>query len=62
MGEGREASEAKIAGVAVELPTDDGSHRYRIDVLEVVRTWFAEGQLMIAGWHPGRGVQERRRR
>ena len=54
------AGEAKVAGVAVELPTDDSSHRFRIDLTEVVHTAVDGDALRITSWHPGRGVEERR--
>ena len=59
--EGREsdwAGEAKVAGRAVELPSDDGSHRFRIDLEEVVHTAVDGDRLRIRSWHRGRGVQE----
>lgn len=51
--------EAKVAGRAVELPTDDDSHRFRIDVDEVVFTHLNEAgdRLVVESWHPGRGVE-----
>lgn len=55
------AGEAKVAGRAVEVPSDDGSHRFRIDVDEVVHTAVDGDALRIRSWHRGRGVQERRR-
>ena len=60
--------EAKIAGVAVEVGSvpghPDDSHRFRIDVSEVVHTRVspAADGLVITSWHAGRGVQERLRR
>ena len=64
--EGRETAwegEAKLAGVAVEVPPADPadtSHRFRVDLTEVVLTKVdAAGQgLVITSWHPGRGVEE----
>lgn len=64
--EGDETSwpgEAKLAGVAVEVPPDDPkdtSHRFRIDLSEVVHTRVDEkGQaLLITSWHPGRGLEQ----
>lgn len=56
--------EAKIAGVAVEVePPAGGGHRFRIGVTEVVHTRVGSppDHLLITSWHPGRGVQERRR-
>ena len=55
------AGEAKVAGVAVEVPHDDPSHRFRIDLLEVVHTKVDGDALLITSWHAGRGVQSRRR-
>jgi len=59
--------DAKIAGRAVEVsdPDDpDQSHRFRIDVSEVVLTTVgASGDhLLIQSWHPDRGLQRRERR
>ena len=54
------AGEAKVAGRAVEVPTKDGSHRFRIDLAEVVHTRVDGDALRITSWHPGRGVEERR--
>jgi hypothetical protein len=65
--EGDESSwpgEAKLAGRAVEAPATDGSgHRFRVVVTEVVHTRVGSpaDHLDITSWHPGRGVQERRR-
>jgi hypothetical protein len=60
--------EAKVAGLAVEVPleADDahpGSHRFRLALTEVVHTRVGPGgdHLLITSWHPGRGLQERRR-
>ena len=58
------AGEAKVAGVAVEVPPadpKDASHRFRIDLLEVVHTRVDGDALLITSWHAGRGVQSRRR-
>lgn len=51
--------EAKVSGRAVEVPHDDRSHRFRIDVEEVVFTHLnaAGDRLVIESWHPGRGVE-----
>ena len=51
--------EAKVAGRAVEIPSDDDSHRFRIDVEEVVFTHLNEAgdRLVVESWHPGRGVE-----
>ncbi|HWH29377.1 MAG TPA: pyridoxamine 5'-phosphate oxidase family protein [Mycobacteriales bacterium] len=57
--------EAKLAGRAVEVGSVPGhspsSHTFRIALTEVVHTRVAGEQLVISSWHPGRGVQERRR-
>jgi len=58
------AGEAKVAGIAVEVPPDDPqdrSHRFRIDVHEVVHTCVQDGGLRIRSWHADRGVVERHR-
>ncbi|MEU4569087.1 pyridoxamine 5'-phosphate oxidase family protein [Micromonospora sp. NPDC023956] len=59
------AGDAKIAGIAHELPRpEDGSHRFRIEVTEVVLTRVGEpaDHLVIESWHPGRGLRRRTRR
>ena len=56
--------EAKVAGVAVALPREEGgAHVFDIDLREVVWTGLTEERdaLRILSWHPGRGVEERRR-
>jgi len=58
------AGEAKLAGVAVEIPPDDPadtSHRFRMSLTEVVHTKVAGDGLLITSWHPERGVEVRRR-
>ena len=58
--------DAKIAGRAVEI-TDkdpsDTSHRFRVDITEVVLTKVAPSgeHLLIESWHPERGLQSRQR-
>jgi hypothetical protein len=52
--------DAKLAGVAVEVPAD-GHHRFRIDITEVVVTTVAGDQLVVRSWHPDRGVETRQR-
>ena len=56
--------DAKIAGTAVEVQAPDGSHRFRIDVTEVVITTVGNpaDHLLIESWHPDRGLQRRERR
>jgi len=51
--------EAKVAGRAIEMPSDDDSHRFRIDIDEVVFTHLNEAgdRLTVESWHPGRGVE-----
>jgi hypothetical protein len=51
--------EAKVAGRVVEVPHDDPSHRFRIDVHEVVFTHLnaAGDRLVVEAWHPDRGVE-----
>ncbi len=55
--------EAKVAGIAVAAGSPDESHRFVIDVTELVLTHLDEEgkQLVITSWHPGRGVMEIRR-
>jgi hypothetical protein len=55
--------EAKVAGRAVVTDSPDDSHRFVIDVTEVVMTHLddAGAQLVITSWHPDRGVREIRR-
>jgi hypothetical protein len=60
------AGEAKIAGRGVEVtdrsPPKEGP-RFRVDITEVVLTRVGEpaDHLVIESWHPGRGVERRRR-
>ena len=51
--------EAKVAGRAVDVPHDASSHRFRVDVEEVVFTHLnnAGDRLVVESWHPGRGVE-----
>lgn len=57
--------EVKIAGLAVEVGAVAGyepeSHRFRLALTEVVHTTVRDGQLVVTSWHPGRGVEVRRR-
>lgn len=58
--------EAKVAGLAEQVrlePGDPnvGSHRFRLALGEVVLNRVSGDALLITSWHPGRGVQERRR-
>ena len=60
------AGEAKVAGLGVEV-TDakrrEEGQRFRVDVTEVVLTRVGEpaDHLVIESWHPGRGLERRRR-
>jgi hypothetical protein len=51
--------EAKVAGLAVELPSEDGSHRFAIDVREAVITRLDEAgtRLVVESWTEGRGYR-----
>lgn len=57
------AGEAKVAGRAAVATSPDDSHRFAIDISEVVLTHLDEAgkQLVITSWHPGAGVREIRR-
>lgn len=57
--------DAKVAGLGVEITdpaSEDGSHRFRIDVTEVVVTTVDGDHLVVRSWHPDRGVEVRKRR
>ncbi|ATO14775.1 pyridoxamine 5'-phosphate oxidase [Micromonospora sp. WMMA2032] len=59
------AGDAKIAGRAhEEPPAEDGSHRFRVEVTEVVLTRVGDppDHLLIESWHPDRGLRRRERR
>ena len=58
--------EAKLAGQGVEVTEGEsleGGHRFRIDISEVVLTRVGDpaDHLVIESWHPGRGLEVRRR-
>ena len=56
--------EAKVAGTALARPRgEDGAHVFDVDLHEVVWTGLDEARsaLVILSWHPGRGLEERRR-
>jgi hypothetical protein len=60
------AGDAKIAGRAVEVGEEEGhegSHKFRLDVSEVVLTKLtpAGDQLQIESWHPTQGRIVRQR-
>jgi hypothetical protein len=64
--EGDEAAwpgEAKVAGVAHEVPAAGDVHRFRLALTEVVHTRVGRpaDHLEITSWHPGRGLEVRRR-
>ncbi len=57
------AGEAKVAGVAVEVRAasgQTGSHRFRLDLTDVVHTRVSSAGdgLIITAWHAGRGVAQ----
>jgi hypothetical protein len=57
--------EAKLAGQAIETASPergDDAHRFRIDIDEVVYTRVDGDELVVTSWHPGRGVEEHRRK
>ncbi|WBB70691.1 pyridoxamine 5'-phosphate oxidase family protein [Micromonospora sp. WMMD812] len=57
--------DAKISGIAHEEPPgENGSHRFRIELTEVVLTRVGDppDHLVIESWHPGRGLRRRERR
>jgi len=57
--------DAKIAGIGVDVSdasSEDGSHRFRVDITEVVVTRVAGDLLVITSWHPDRGIEIRERR
>lgn len=59
--------DAKVSGTAHEMPPGDGgdaSHRFRIDVQEVVHTRVGvpADHLVIEVWRPGRGLVRIERR
>lgn len=53
--------EAKLSGTALEVPGDGGSHRFRVDITEVVLTRVSGNRLVIESWHPQRGREVRER-
>jgi Pyridoxamine 5'-phosphate oxidase len=57
--------DAKLAGVATEVaPGPGGSHRFALDLLEVVHTRVGTpaDHLVIESWHPDRGLRRIERR
>jgi hypothetical protein len=55
--------EAKVAGKAVEVPSEDEHHVVRIDLDEVVLTGLGDppDHLVIESWHPLRGRERVKR-
>jgi hypothetical protein len=54
------AGDAKVAGIAEEVPSSDGkSHRFRLDLREVSTVGLDEARkfLVIDVWTPGGGVR-----
>jgi hypothetical protein len=51
--------EAKIAGTATEIESDDPAHRFVIDILEAVITHLnqAGDRLVVESWSPARGLR-----
>lgn len=64
---GNWAGDAKIAGRAMAAGNPDGGDEpppfFRVDITEVVLTRVGEpaDHLLIESWHPGRGLERRRR-
>ena len=59
--------DAKISGIAIEVDnpgSSDGSHRFRIELTEVVLTKVGTpaDHLLIETWHPDRGLARIERR
>jgi hypothetical protein len=57
--------DAKLAGVAHEVPVSDaGSHRFNLDLREVSTVGLDDERkaLVIEVWKPGKGVRTIRRR
>ena len=55
--------EAKVAGRAIEMPSKDDSHRFRLDIEEVVVTALnaERNRLVIESWSSGQGYRKRDR-
>jgi hypothetical protein len=63
------AGDAKLAGIAVEVPAPpgdpyEGSGHFKLDISEAVLTYVGTpaDHLVIESWHPGRGWERRTRR
>jgi hypothetical protein len=57
-------ADAKLAGTAEEVDSGGDSHRFRLDVTEVVvvRLGDPADHIVVESWHEGRGVSRRVRR
>lgn len=58
---GRWRGEAKVAGRALEMPSDETSHTFRVDLQEVVITRLGGRGLLIESWSPNAGYRVRDR-
>jgi hypothetical protein len=54
---GRWRGEAKIAGRAIEVPSEGDANAFRIDIEEAVITRVSNNRLVIESWKPTRGRQ-----
>jgi len=54
---GRWRGEAKVAGHAIEVPSEGDAHTFRIDIEEAVITRVRNNRLVIESWKPTRGRQ-----
>jgi Pyridoxamine 5'-phosphate oxidase len=55
--------DAKVAGLALEVESEGESHQFRADVQELVVVYMCDPRdhIVIASWHEGRGLSERKR-
>jgi hypothetical protein len=55
--------DAKVAGLAHEIESDGDSHQFRADIRELVVVSMGDPRdhIVIASWHEGRGLSERKR-
>jgi hypothetical protein len=55
--------DAKVAGLAHEVESEGESHQFRADVRELVVVYMGDPRdhIVIASWHEGRGLSERKR-
>jgi hypothetical protein len=55
--------DAKVAGLAHEVESEGESHQFRADVHELVVVYMGDPRdhIVIASWHEGRGLSERKR-